>query len=255
MSHAIDGRMIARGLAGLFGILAAAAIVIWRGVAGSRSQLLAPSVYRGSSRRRAIALTFDDGPSPGTFVLLRLLEQEKVRATFFVCGQNVERHRDIANAIVLAGHELGNHTHTHARLCPRLGWKLNVLSPAMVIREVAKAQDAIERSTGVTPHLFRAPYGFRWFGLREAQRRFGLLGVMWTTIAHDWEWSAPRVAHHVLRRACPGGIVCLHDGRDTRPHPDISTTLEALREIIPALRRQGYAFETVSEMLGSDAGC
>jgi peptidoglycan/xylan/chitin deacetylase (PgdA/CDA1 family) len=116
-------------------------------------------------------------------------------------------------------------------------------------REVARAQKMIQDEVGVAPRLFRAPYGLRWWGLDGAQKQFDLLGVMWTVIGHDWEWRADRVARLVLRKAGPGGIICLHDGRDIQPSPDVSEMLKAVREIVPVLKGEGFGFETVSELL------
>ena len=219
------------------------------GVKGRDAQLFGPSMSCGPGLRRSIALTFDDGPSPGTLELAEYLALTGVRGTFFQCGVNVLRHPQVTRALVQAGHELGNHTHTHPRLCPRLGWKLNLLSPQRVYAEFEQAQRVLEDHAGVSPRLLRAPYGLRWHGMRAAQRRLHLLGVMWTVIGHDWEWSAERVASHVIARATPGGIVCLHDGRDTRLSPDVSVTLAAVRRIVPKLIDLGYQSETVSEIL------
>jgi peptidoglycan/xylan/chitin deacetylase (PgdA/CDA1 family) len=72
---------------------------------------------------------------------------------------------------------------------------------------------------------------------------------MWTVIGHDWEWPAERIFELVRGRATPGGIVCLHDGRDIRPNPDIRETLGAVKQLVPWLKDQGYTFETVSEIL------
>lgn len=206
-------------------------------------------MYRGLGRRRSLALTFDDGPSEGSLRLIEYLAEEGIRATFFQCGQNVERHSGIARAIRDAGHEIGNHTYSHARLFPRIGRRFYWPTAALMAREVARAQNIIESETGVTPRLFRAPYGLRWWGLDAAQKQFDLLGVMWTVIGHDWEWPADRVARRVFRKAGPGGIVCLHDGRDIQPSPDVSEMLKAVRQIVPVLKSQGYEFETVSELL------
>lgn len=206
-------------------------------------------VYRGPGRRRSLALTFDDGPSEGSLRLMEYLAAEGIRATFFQCGQNVERHPEIARAIRDAGHEIGNHTYSHARLFPRIGRRFYWPSPALMAREVARAQKVIQSEAGVTPRLFRAPYGLRWFGLDGAQKQFDLLGVMWTVIGHDWEWPADRIARRVLRKAGPGGIVCLHDGRDVQPTPDVSEMLKAVRQIVPVLKGDGFGFETVSELL------
>ena len=198
-------------------------------------------------------MTFDDGPSPGTLRLLDLLDRHQVPATFFQCGANVRRHPEIARAVIAAGHEVGNHTFSHARLCPRLGWRFNLLSRKEVLREFEVAQRVIVETTGVTPRYLRAPYGLRWFGMDTVTRRLGLLGVMWTVIGHDWEWPAGRVAELVVRRASPGGIVCLHDGRDIQRDPDVSETLGAVDRMIPILKDQGYRFETVTGVRGAGA--
>lgn len=207
-------------------------------------------VYRGPGLRRTLALTFDDGPSEGSLRLLEYLAAEGgIRATFFQCGKNVERHPGIAREIRDAGHEIGNHTYSHARLFPRMGRRLYWPSPQLMASEVARAQQAIQNEVGVTARLFRAPYGLRWWGLDAAQKQYDLLGVMWTVIGHDWEWQAEDVARLVLRKAGPGGIVCLHDGRDIQPSPDVGEMLKAVKQIVPALKAEGYGFETVSELL------
>ena len=105
----------------------------------------------------------------------------------------------------------------------------------------------------VVPRLFRAPYGIRWHGLRAAQERLNLLGVMWTVIGNDWKWPAERIAKHVLAHSSPGGIICLHDGRTVEPKPDVSAMLTAVRQIVPVLKDQGYRFEVISDLLGDTA--
>jgi peptidoglycan-N-acetylglucosamine deacetylase len=134
-------------------------------------------------------------------------------------------------------------------LRPRLRYKPRINSSKTVARQFSLAQEIIEREVGVTPKLLRAPYGRRWFGMRDMQRELGLLGVMWTVIGHDWEWPAGPIAELVLKKASPGGIICLHDGRDIQPSPDISEMLKALKLIVPALVDRGYSFETVSELI------
>lgn len=217
------------------------------------SWMFAPSIHHGPGQRRSIALTFDDGPSPGTRPLLDYLASQSVRATFFQCGENILRHPEIARAVNLAGHEIGNHTFSHPRLCPTLAWPPNLLSPFTIYKEFARAQTVIETETGVRPHLLRAPYGLRWFGMRTVQRRFDLKAIMWTVIGRDWILPASEIAERVVQGATPGGIVCLHDGRENRPNPDIAQTLEAIRYIVPLLRDQGYTFETVSDLLQPDS--
>ena len=230
------------------GLTAAAAFVHYS-IAGRDAQVLADSVSCGPGRRRSVALTFDDGPGPGSLQVAGILARFGIRATFFQCGRNVIRYPKIAAALAAAGHEIGNHTFSHRRLPPRLGWRLNLLGPATVAREFFLAQRAIIRATGVQPRLMRAPYGLRWHGMRRVQQELGLLDVSWTAIGHDWAWDGPRVAAHLLRHTRPGAILCLHDGRDTRPAPNIGNTLIALEQLIPGLLRLGYHFETVTEIL------
>jgi len=223
------------------------------GICGRSSQLFGPSVYRGPGRRRSIALTFDDGPSEGSIRLLEYLAEQGIKATFFQCGMNIRRHPDITRGIHAQGHEIGNHTYSHPRLCPRLSWNLNLKSPKFIADQFSSTQAIIEAEVGIRPHLLRAPYGLRWYGIGAAQAKLHLLGIMWTVIGHDWEWPACRVADLVLAKASPGGIICLHDGRDIQPNPDVSEMLTAVKMIVPELKNQGYRFETVSNLLRPDS--
>jgi peptidoglycan/xylan/chitin deacetylase (PgdA/CDA1 family) len=72
---------------------------------------------------------------------------------------------------------------------------------------------------------------------------------MWTVIGLDWKYLADQVARRIVDRVRPGGIVCLHDGRGLLIDPDIQNTLDALSYAIPFLQKQGYRFETISEIL------
>jgi peptidoglycan-N-acetylglucosamine deacetylase len=226
--------------AGAAALLAGAAVLA-HAVRSPSSSMLAPSVWKGVSTRRAIALTFDDGPSESTSELLDILAAHGAPATFFQCGANVRRLPDIARQVIAAGHEIGNHTDTH----PMLSWK----SRDFIYRELAAAQETIEQVTVVRPRLFRAPFGVRWFGLDNAQRRLGLNGVMWSTIALDWKWPRERVVSRLLAGASNGAIFCLHDGRQLQQRPDIGVTLETVRELLPKLMEQGFHFERVTEIL------
>jgi peptidoglycan/xylan/chitin deacetylase (PgdA/CDA1 family) len=200
-----------------------------------------PSVWRGPRDRRAIALTFDDGPSESTPWLLDVLGRYRVPATFFQIGSNVERLPSIARAVVEVGSEVGNHGHGHRMYC--------TLTPEGIWRDLSRAQNAIAGATGVTPVLMRAPFGVRWFGLRAAQERLGVLGVMWSAIGYDWNSTAERVRETIATRVSNGAIICLHDGRELRRDPDISVTLDAVSTLVPMLQDQGYEFRTVSQLL------
>jgi peptidoglycan-N-acetylglucosamine deacetylase len=200
-------------------------------------------IFRGPRDKRAVALTFDDGPSSSTPRLLEVLAHHDARATFFQCGMHARRRKDIARAIAEAGHEIGNHTDSHALLVLR--------SRAFLRDELRRAQESIAGASGQTPAWFRPPYGVRWFGLRGVLREIGLRGVMWTAIGGDWKFSADRVVRRLRRSAGNGAILCLHDGRDVEAEPDIDNTIEAVRRLIPELKDQGFRLETVSRLIAS----
>jgi len=202
---------------------------------------LAPSHHRGVRTRRAIALTFDDGPGESTPMLLDLLAKHDVRATFFQCGVNVRRLPEVARQVAADGHCIGNHTVSHRRLSLR--------SAEFIYSEMAEAQTIIADVTGCEPRYFRPPYGVRWFGLRSAQRRLRLTSVLWSTIGKDWKWPTEAVASRLVAGAANGAIFCLHDGRTLQERPNIDNTLEAVARVIPMLRDQGFHFETVNEIL------
>jgi len=215
-------------------------------VRGRSSAVFGPSVWRGSRastdrKRKVVALTFDDGPSPSTPLFLDALAKFRTPATFFQVGVNVLRHPDIARSVLAAGHEIGNHSHTHLNFA---------LKPAALIEDdFTRAQRAIREVTGARPALMRAPYGVRWFGFRGMQAKLGLTGVMWSVIGLDWKLPAASIADRVLSRVRDGGIICLHDGRGTRRSPDVAPALEAVHRLVPTLIEAGYHFETVSQLL------
>jgi peptidoglycan/xylan/chitin deacetylase (PgdA/CDA1 family) len=222
------------------GLLAGGAFLGWA-VRGRSSAVFGPSVWRGNPQRRALALTFDDGPSESTPQILDVLARHRVAATFFQCGANVERLPAVARAVAGAGHEIGNHSYTHPLFCFR--------SPRFMEDDLRRAQQTIEAHTGVRPAWFRAPFGVRWFGMGEVQRRLGLTGVMWSAIGYDWKRDADAIFEHLTKRVSNGAILCLHDGRELRARPDIGATVEGVRRLVPALLERGYEFETVSRLL------
>ncbi|MBK9167503.1 MAG: polysaccharide deacetylase family protein [Bryobacterales bacterium] len=209
-------------------------------VRGRSATVFGPSVWRGTTDRAAVALTFDDGPSESTPDLLEILDRYGARATFFICGRNAERLPAVVREAAAAGHEIANHTYSHPLLCFR--------TERFLFTELRRTQDIAAELTGRAPKFWRAPYGVRWFGARAVQRRLGLLGVMWTAIARDWRFSAAAIVAR-LAKAGNGSILCLHDGRELTERPNIRETLRATAVLLPLLRDRGFTFSTVSEIL------
>jgi peptidoglycan/xylan/chitin deacetylase (PgdA/CDA1 family) len=192
----------------------------------------------GSRDRRVVALTFDDGPDPErTPALLDALAELDVPATFFVLGEKVDAHPELCARIADEGHELGNHTYSHPYL--------PLQRSAKVARELAATDAAIERATGLVPDLARPPYGGRSPWTVRAFDRLAKRVVLWDVNSFDWKGApADEVARRVVDRARPGSIILMHDGG--RDH---TSTIDAVRMVVPALRAQGYDLVTVSRAL------
>jgi len=213
-----------------------------------RSRFYGKVCSNGNRNCPRIALTFDDGPNePYTSQALAILEQYGIKATFFVIGQNARRHPEICRRIVTAGNVIGNHSyHHHKSLCLRWG--------KAVAREVELAHQAIYECTGFEPKLFRPPHGFRTPWLMRTVRHLGYTVVTWDNMTGDWkaDKSGEDIVRTIVQRAKPGSVIVLHDGRDSRPSYDRSQMLQALPQIIDALKQRGFDFATVPELLASE---
>jgi peptidoglycan/xylan/chitin deacetylase (PgdA/CDA1 family) len=193
----------------------------------------------------SVALTFDDGPSAWTPLVLDLLREHEVRATFFVIGQRAREHPDLVKRIVAEGHELGSHTLTHPRLTE--------ISDDEIRAEIRGGQDAIAEVLGKPPSLFRAP-GFH-AGPRELAivEELGLEAVFAEIDPEDWrpDRTSHTIFSLVLRNLRDGVIVDLHDGYPpppTRSRDDCTPTVEALDHLLPCLRAESYKTVTISEL-------
>ena len=220
--------------------LGVVAAIFYHAVAAPASQWLGRTVVRGNPAAGTIALTFDDGPGEATPLILETLRRAGIRATFFLCGQNVEQYPEHARRIVEEGHEVGNHTHSH----PYFLWK----TPGKIALEIDRAQEVIASRTGHRPRLFRPPYGLRWFGLFPILRRREMTAVMWSVSTLDWRLSASDIAGRILHKVTAGAVILLHDGCPPGESGNRRQTAEALEEIVQALGGR-YRFVTVSEML------
>ena len=139
----------------------------------------------GSRDRRVVALTFDDGPDPErTPALLDTLRALEVPATFFLLGNKVDAHPELAARIARDGHEIGNHTYSHPYL------PLEAIAHGRA--ELAATDAAIERATGITPALARPPYGGRSPRNVRAIQRAGKRVVLWDVNSFDWKGAARR---------------------------------------------------------------
>jgi len=189
--------------------------------------------FNGPRKGRAVALTFDDGPSDYTASVLRILRTKHATGTFFEIGQEIGGHQRTLRSILASGDEIGNHTTHHSA------------SPGYA--DLAHTNRLIERATGgFTPCLFRPPGGALSSGNLAAAREAHLKTIIWDVDPQDWSRpGSGAIYSRVVGTTHPGSIILMHDGGGDR-----SETVSALPQIIDTLRHRGYAFKTVTQLLG-----
>jgi len=236
-------------------------LVIWtivslRGMASMRSQVFGRVYWRGESTptpapppqvgrdiKYSAALTFDDGPGPYTPQVLDVLSLHGVKATFFVIGDNLRKFPDTARRILDDGHEFGNHTQSHP-------WMFRMLF-SRIKEDIEDCQEEIRALTGARPRFFRQPIGMNNPSVMKVIDGMGMVMVGWQVRAYDGvRANKEDIVKRITGGVRPGGIILLHDGCDGKVKCDRTPTVEALKEIIPALKAMGYEFRTVSELIG-----
>ncbi|MBP1932013.1 polysaccharide deacetylase family protein [Ammoniphilus resinae] len=192
------------------------------------------------TQKKLIALTFDDGPSPiYTPQVLTILEHFGAHATFFQIGNRMERYPEIVEQVVESGHELGNHSMTHSYE--------NKVGFQKFRDEITHADQIIQRYQPNHPKLFRPPGGYLDNALLQEARKQGYKVVLWSYHQELKDWSMPGamvMANHVIRNARNGDIILLHDGGGDRHQ-----TIQALGIFLPVLKKRGFEFVSVSELL------
>jgi peptidoglycan/xylan/chitin deacetylase (PgdA/CDA1 family) len=200
-----------------------------------------PVVTRFHTQKKAVWLTFDDGPHPeDTPQLLKLLKKHNARATFFVIGRQVQKYPGLARAILRDGHTLANHTQNHPVL---FFWSF--LEPRLM-REVDQCNEALREATGKPPRWFRAPAGMANLFLHFllCDRNMKLIG--WSArgfdgLLHNTEAMANRISKSIQ----PGAIILLHEGRRDRQERPINLILA--ETVLTRLVAQGYVFTMPDE--------
>jgi peptidoglycan-N-acetylglucosamine deacetylase len=222
-------------------LVAGAAPGLWGAYTWGSHLLTLGSIWRGPRERRAVSLTFDDGPDPEwTPRVLDVLAREGVRATFFLIGQRARRAPEQARRIADSGHDLGNHTWSHPSL-----WRCG---PAQTEREIADGHVAIADAAGAPPRFFRPPWGKTNLAMFGVARELGTPCVFWTVQPESWRPVVPaEQARRGLARARAGAIYDLHDADGV---PGAGRRLvEYLPTLIAGLRAQGYALVPLRELL------
>lgn len=225
--------------------LGAHALLMADGIFRPASSVLYRTLVRGRTDRPQVALTFDDGPDPETTpAVLDILAEYQARASFFVIGRYLEKHRALGERMHREGHELGNHSWHHSHF-------QNFYSATGHGVEIDRCAQLIQSVTNSTREpLYRPPVGLKSPAMARAAHKRHLDVVAWSIHSRDtMARDARAIARGVINRIRPGDIVLLHDGHDSdqRHRPLIRLALPLLLE---GLRERGLSSVTVSELSG-----
>ena len=187
-----------------------------------------------------VYLTFDDGPIPEvTPKVLAILDKYQVKATFFMVGENIDKHPEVFEQVVRAGHSIGNHTYNHLK-----GWRT---SHEEYMANVTKWENAFNRQSIVNRQssnrqLFRPPYGKAWFGQRYALHKKGYRLIYWDILTRDYDHSVTpqEMLANIQRNTRPGSIINFHDSLKSNER-----MLTVLPQAIEWLRAQGYTLKAL----------
>ncbi len=223
----------------VLGTLLLAAVVLWAvnspAIVGASATVRKLPVYCVERDDKCVSLTFDAAwGNEDTQQLIDILSRYGVRATFFVVGDWVDKYPESVKALHDAGHEVMNHSLNHAHFTK--------LSADEIVADVTACNEKIAAVTGVTPTLFRAPYGEYDDNVIAAVGAMGMTAIQWDVDSLDWkELSAAEITAQVTARASPGSIVLFHNAALHTP--------EALPGILDHLIQNGFRIVPVSELL------
>ena len=192
-------------------------------------------IYCVQRDQKMLSISFDAAwGNEDTQQLIDILGEYNVKATFFVVGEWVDKYPESVKALADAGHDVMNHSNTHAHF--------SQLSTDEIIADVTACNDKIEAVTGVRPTLIRPPYGEYDDHVITAIRSMGMEPIQWDVDSLDWkELSAAEITERVTTKVQPGSIVLFHNAAIHTP--------EALPGILEALLQEGYTFVPISELI------
>lgn len=192
---------------------------------------------------KAVYLTFDDGPIPEvTPKVLEILDKYGVKATFFMVGENIDKHPEVFEQVVKAGHAIGNHTYNHMK-----GWRV---STATYLDNVRQWEEAVERRFKILDfkfynldfRLFRPPYGRTWVWQRKAVKKTGYEIYLWDVLTRDYNpYRTPEaMLKQIKRETRPGSIINFHDSIKSNER-----MLEVLPQAIEWLLENGFELKSL----------
>ena len=234
-------RRIALGSLAAAAVLVALAVLTFQISKARCFSLTGQAICRVETRERLVALSFDDGPTPqGVEWATAILAPRDAHATFFLIGGEVRGREALVRRLLAGGHEVGNHSYSHARMVGR--------SAGFYDREIAETDSLLRRSGVPAPNLFRPPYGKKLVGLPRAIERHGYRMIMWDVEDPPGATTARDYAQQVVQEARPGSIILMHV-----MYKSNRVAREALPLVVDGLKARGFRVVTVGELLGDRA--
>lgn len=189
-------------------------------------------VYIKKRSRKAVALTFDDGPNPNTTpVALELLKKYNAKGTFFMVGKAVAGNEEIIKQVVAEGHQIGNHSWSHPLLTK--------ISLEQAKSQINDTTEALKKASAQDVHIMRPPYG----GINATiQAAVDQSFILWDVDTLDWKNRNTASIMKEVRKARPGSIILMHDVHQT--------SINALPSVLQYLTEQGFELVTIDELMG-----
>lgn len=203
------------------------------------------TIYRGDSREKKVALTFDDGPSPvWTPKILDELKKANIKATFFMVGHHVQKYPEIAKRVASDGHIIANHGYAHSVIL--------YYTPAEIEEEIKYTEYVIKQATGQTTQFFRPPKSWLRKNIKNAIKSMGYDIVLWSRNSKDWvgfphHW----IVKHIAKNIQNGDILLFHDsGSITSVEGgDRTQTVKSIGLLTKILKDKGFQFLTLKELI------
>lgn len=195
-------------------------------------------ILKKTGQDNKIMLTFDDGPDKRyIYELAKVLEENDVRATFFMVGKNAEANPDIVHFLIEKGHKVGLHSweHKNAMLYSYIYTKRDFANSVKIMK-----------GFGLSELLYRPPWGHTNIFSMHFARKYKMKLVYWDVMAEDWSAkSTPEtICEKLLKRTTNQSIICLHDAGENSGGAKGAplNTIEGLRMALPKLKDKGYEF-------------
>lgn len=192
-------------------------------------------IYYVETDKKQVAISFDAAwGNEQTETLLEILDKYKVKSTFFLVGDWVEKYPESVKKIADKGHDVGNHSDTHPHMTQ--------MTTSQMAGEIQACNEKIKKITGKTPTLFRAPYGDYNNDVVKSVNGCNMYCVQWDVDSLDWKDPTPeQITQNVLKKLKNGSIVLLHNGAKNTP--------QALPMLIEAIQEKGYEIVPISQIL------